>query len=237
MSAGIDLRSECLRLRDLRPADEDAYCAIYTSPVLTRYLGVDRYEPASAAASFLSALTQQGAPRRHRYTLAITAPDDDTLHGLIGLLVEDYGSNAMITGLVIRPGTPVAGRGAQAGRLLMAYGFGRLGLHRIWAGHRSDHVRMREVMIEAGFEPEATLRELFQTAGRWHDVTTYAALDHVWRRTAGDAERAVLDAGAGAGAGANADAAAASAPLPAQQRLTDVVLVAAGPRAAVPEPA
>jgi [ribosomal protein S5]-alanine N-acetyltransferase len=214
MSAGIDLRGEYLRLRDLRPADQDAYCAIYTSPVLTRYLGVDRCSPEKAAAAFRSALAQRDAPSRRRYTLAITAPGDDTMHGIIGLLVEDYGSNAMITGLVIRPGTPVAGHGARAGRLLMAHGFGALGLHRIWAGHRSDHHRMRDVMLDAGFHPEATLQELFHTAGRWHDVTTYAALDHRWRHTASPAERAILDG--------------AITPLPAQQHSGDMVAVAAG---------
>jgi ribosomal-protein-alanine N-acetyltransferase len=193
MNPGIDLRSGYLRLRELHPADRDAYCAIYTSPVLTRYLGVDRCDPEQAANSFRNALAQQSTPGRRRYTLAITAAGDETMHGIIGLLVEDYGSNAMVTGLVIRPGTPVAGYGPQAGRLLMAYGFGPLGLHRIWAGHRSDHHRMRDVMLEAGFHPEATLRELFHTAGRWHDVTTYAALNHQWRHTASTTERAILD--------------------------------------------
>jgi RimJ/RimL family protein N-acetyltransferase len=192
MNAEINLSGAYLRLRDLRPADEDAYCAIYTSPVLTRFLGVDRCSPQSAATAFLGALTQRSSPHRHRYTFAITAVGDDTMHGTIGLLLEDYGSNAMVTGLVIRPGAPVAGYGAQAARLMMAHGFGPLGLHRIWAGHRSDHVRMRELMLEAGFHPEATLRDLFHTAGRWHDVTTYAALSHQWRLTASAGERAIL---------------------------------------------
>jgi len=187
-----DLRGELLRLRELRPADLDAFCAIYTSTVLTRFLGVDRHSQEQAANSFQCCLTQRDETRRRRYTLAITEPDDGPMHGIIGLLLEDYGSNAMITGLVIRPGTPVAGQGAQAGRLLMAYGFGVLGLHRIWAGHRSDHHRMRQVMLEAGFHPEATLRELFHTGGLWHDVTTYAALEHDWRRGASPAEKAIL---------------------------------------------
>jgi ribosomal-protein-alanine N-acetyltransferase len=190
---GIELRSPDLRLRELRPVDQGTYHAIHTSPVLTRYLGVDRHSPDQAAASFQRVLGQRYETPRRRYTMAITAPDDEAMHGVIGLLVEDYGSNGMITGLVIRPGAPVAGCGAQAGRLLLAYGFGQLGLHRIWAGHRSDHVRMREVMLEAGFEPEATLRELFRTSGRWHDVTTYAAVDHRWRRTATPAESSILD--------------------------------------------
>lgn len=215
MSTGVDVRSEYVRLRELRPADEAAYCAIYTSPVLPRYLGVDRCDPERAAGKFRNALTERSTPGRRRYSLAITAPDGDTMHGIIGLLVEDYGSNAMVTGLVIRPGTPVAGCGAQAGRLVMAHGFGPLGLHRIWAGHRSDHLRMREVMLEAGFHPEATLRELFQTAGRWHDVTTYAALSHQWRLTASPAERAVLDGGP-------------SASLPARRQMQDALAVAAG---------
>ncbi|MFD5149158.1 GNAT family N-acetyltransferase [Streptomyces sp. NPDC058401] len=60
----------------------------------------------------------------------------------------------------------------EAGRLLMAYGFGHLGLHRIWAGHRSDHHRMATVMHAAGLRPEATLNQLFRTQGIWHDVTT-----------------------------------------------------------------
>ena len=190
---GVELRSPQLRLRELRPADQGPYHAIHTSPVLTRYLGVERHTPEQAAAAFQRTLGQRYDVPRRRYTMAITAPDDDVMHGIIGLLVEDYGSNAMITGLVIRPGAPVAGRGAQAGRLLLAYGFGPLGLHRIWAGHRSDHLRMREVMLEAGFEPEATLRELFRTSGRWHDVTTYAAVDHRWRHTASLAESSILD--------------------------------------------
>ncbi|MEU9394519.1 GNAT family protein [Streptomyces sp. NPDC048324] len=74
----------------------------------------------------------------------------------------------------------------------MAHGFGPLGLHRIWAGHRADHTHMRDVMLAAGLRPEATLRELFHTQGLWHDVTTYAALAHEWRRSATPAEQAVL---------------------------------------------
>lgn len=192
---GVELRSEHLRLRELRQADHDTYLAIHTSPVLTRYLGVDRHTDEQAEASFQRALGQRYDAPRRRFTMAITAPDDEVMHGVIGLLLEDYGSNGMVTGLVIRPGAPVAGRGAEAGRLLLAYGFGPLGLHRIWAGHRSDHVRMREVMLAVGFEPEATLKELFRTSGRWHDVTTYAAVDHRWRPTASPEESEILTSG------------------------------------------
>ncbi|WP_061297741.1 GNAT family N-acetyltransferase [Herbidospora cretacea] len=171
----IDLRGPDVRLRSLRPSDLKVYTQVYTSAVLTRYLGVDRMDDDRARATFLAGLRSD-----RRITLAVTEPDDDAVHGLIGLLLEDYGSNAMITGLVLLPGSPVQGRGAQAGRLLIDYAFTSLGIHRVWAWRRRDHGLMERIMLDAGLRPEATLRQLFRTQGRWHDVTTYAALSHEW---------------------------------------------------------
>ncbi|MFE2145143.1 GNAT family N-acetyltransferase [Streptomyces sp. NPDC059456] len=196
-----ELLGERVRLRELRVTDHRTFERIHTHPLLTRYLGVDRMDPCQAHETFVRTLAQPHAHPRRRYTLAVATPDDDTMLGTIGLLVEDYGSNAMITGLVLLPDSPLRGQGHEAGRLLMAYGFGPLGLHRIWAGHRADHPRMAEVMQAAGLRPEATLRQLFRTQGSWHDVTTYAALAPEWTRRAGVHERAILAAAVGDGAG------------------------------------
>ncbi|WP_405525774.1 GNAT family N-acetyltransferase [Streptomyces avidinii] len=86
----------------------------------------------------------------------------------------------------------MAGHGHE-GRLLMAFGFGRLGLHRIWAGHRSDHPRMADVMHAAGLRREAMLRRLFRTQGCRRDVTTYAAVAPEWKLQVAEAELAILD--------------------------------------------
>ncbi|MFJ4675859.1 GNAT family N-acetyltransferase [Kitasatospora sp. NPDC088783] len=188
-----DLHGEHLRLRELRAGDHPRYERIMTSRVLTRYLGTDRMDAARAHDAFAAALAQPLARPRRTYTLAVCAPDDDTMLGTAGLLVEDYGSNAMLTSVVLLPGSPVVGHAHETGRLLMAYGFGPLGLHRIWAGHRTDHDHMPPVMHAAGLTREATLRQLFRTRGCWHDVTTYAALAPDWKRQATPAELAILD--------------------------------------------
>ncbi|MCF3120156.1 GNAT family N-acetyltransferase [Streptomyces arenae] len=188
-----ELRGEHLRLRELHAGDHEAFARILTHRVLTRYLGIDRMDAAQAHDTFAQCLAQPHTHPRRKYTLAICAPDDDTMVGTMGLLVEDYGSNAMLTALVLLPGAPVHGHGHEAGRLLMAYGFGHLGLHRIWAGHRSDHHRMSQVMHTAGLRPEATLRQLFRTQGCWHDVTTYAAVAPEWKAQATETELAILD--------------------------------------------
>ncbi|MFG2621283.1 GNAT family N-acetyltransferase [Streptomyces sp. NPDC048507] len=188
-----ELRGARLRLRELHADDHAAFARILTHRVLTRYLGIDRMDAGQAHDTFARSLAQRHTDPRRRYTLAVCSPDDDALIGTMGLLVEDYGSNAMLTSLVLLPGAPVRGHGHEAGRLLMAYGFGHLGLHRIWAGHRSDHQFMPQVMHAAGLRPEATLRQLFRTQGCWHDVTTYAAVAPEWKLQATPAELAILD--------------------------------------------
>ncbi|CAM5645590.1 hypothetical protein SAVIM338S_06384 [Streptomyces avidinii] len=191
-----ELRGEHLRLRELRAGDHEPFARILTHPVLTRYLGTDPMDESQAHDAFARSLAQPHADPRRRYTLAVRTPQDDRLIGTVGLLVEDYGSNAMLTGLVLLPDAPVQGHAHEAGRLLMAYGFGRLGLHRIWAGHRSDHHQMPQVMHAGGLRPEATLRQLFRTKGCWHDVTTYAAVAPEWKLQATAAELDVMDGAA-----------------------------------------
>ncbi|MEV3859820.1 GNAT family protein [Streptomyces sp. NPDC050095] len=187
-----ELHGEHLWLREMRATDLAPFERIHTHPLLTRYLGIDRMDARQAQDAFAQCLAQPYTHPRRKHTLAVCPPGQDDMVGTMGLLVEEYGRNAMLTSLVLLPDAPVRGHGHEAGRLLMAYGFGPLGLHRIWAGHRADHTRMGAVMLAAGLHPEATLRELFHTQGHWHDVTTYAALAPAWTARATAAERAIL---------------------------------------------
>ncbi|MEV6657700.1 GNAT family N-acetyltransferase [Nocardia fluminea] len=188
----VELVGARLRLRDLRAGDLGVYQRIFTDPNLTRYMGTDSLGVRAAAASFDAALRARGDSPRRKYTLAITAPGADTMVGTISLLVEDYGSNAMIGGLVVVPEGALRAGGIEAGRLLAAFAFGPLGIHRVWAGHRHDHPVMDTVMAGVGLTPEARLRQLYRTQGRWRDVCTYAALRPEWAAAATPVERRIL---------------------------------------------
>jgi [ribosomal protein S5]-alanine N-acetyltransferase len=169
-----------IALRELRADDLGTFIRIYTDPAITRYLGFDCMNAVQAQAAFAQCLLQQAAVPRRRYTLAITGQADDAMAGVIGLLIEDYGSNAMVTGLAIMPESPVCGRALEATRLLVSYGFRELGLNRIWAGRRHDHHRMHPFLTRCGLRQEAYLRQLFRTQGQWHDVVTYATVSAEW---------------------------------------------------------
>ncbi|NEW40000.1 GNAT family N-acetyltransferase [Nocardia cyriacigeorgica] len=188
----VELVGARLRLRDLRAGDLGVYQRIFTDPHLTKYMGTDSMDDQAAAESFGAALRCCCESRRRKYTLAITAPGADTMVGTISLLVEEFGSNAMIGGLVVLPEGKLRAGGSEAGRLLIAFAFGPLGIHRVWAGHRHDHPAMHTVMSGAGLTPEARLRQLYRTQGQWHDVCTYAALRPEWAATATAAEHRIL---------------------------------------------
>ncbi|MFE1594900.1 GNAT family N-acetyltransferase [Nocardia sp. NPDC058705] len=188
----VELVGARLRLRELRAGDLGVYQRIFTDPQLTRYMGTDSLGVQAAASSFEAAVGSRAESPRRKYTLAITASDADTMVGTIGLLVEDFGSNAMIGGLVVVPEGTLRAGGIEAGRLIAAFAFGPLGIHRVWAGHRQDHPVMDTVMSGVGLTPEARLRQLYRTQGRWRDVCTYAAVRPEWAATATPAERRIL---------------------------------------------
>jgi RimJ/RimL family protein N-acetyltransferase len=75
------------------------------------------------------------------------------------------------------------GIGQEALRLLMAYGFERLGLHKLWLVHYADNARMRHIAGKLGFREEGRLRDEYFHAGGWHDMVRHAILRHEWTPT------------------------------------------------------
>ncbi|WP_018350338.1 GNAT family N-acetyltransferase [Longispora albida] len=75
------------------------------------------------------------------------------------------------------------GRGliGEAVRLVLDFGFGTLGLHRIHATTRPDNMASRRVLERAGMRLEGHHREDTLVRGEWEDSVHYALLarDHV----------------------------------------------------------
>ncbi|GAA1413129.1 GNAT family N-acetyltransferase [Catellatospora coxensis] len=168
-------------LRELSEQDLPALTRLYTDPELTQFMGFDRLAADEVPEALDAHLAAARRTPRTQYTLAITVDGSPDLVGVVRLLVEEYGRNAMLGGLIVIPESPGVGRGVTASRLLMAYGFGPLALHRIWGGRRIDYLRMHERMTRLGLVQEGFMRELFHTHGVWHDVVSYSVLAHEWK--------------------------------------------------------
>ncbi|MBB5873329.1 RimJ/RimL family protein N-acetyltransferase [Allocatelliglobosispora scoriae] len=180
-------------LRELQDEDLPALTRLYTDPELTQFMGFDQLTAEAVPGALHAHLVAARREPRTQYTLAITVDSSPDLVGVVRLLVEEYGRNAMLGGLIVIPESAGVGRGVEASRLLMAYGFGPLGLHRIWGGRRTDYLRMHDRMTRLGLHQEGFMRELFHTHGVWHDVISYSVLAHEWKPDG--AEVAIMEAG------------------------------------------
>lgn len=72
------------------------------------------------------------------------------------------------------------GYGAEAIGLLLEYGFGTLGLHRVALEVVELNERGIRCYEKCGFRREGTRRQSRWWAGRWWNVHEYAILEHEW---------------------------------------------------------
>jgi RimJ/RimL family protein N-acetyltransferase len=86
--------------------------------------------------------------------------------------------------LQIRLGDPAArgqGFGTAAVRLLAAFGFEDLNLHRIYLNVFADNLRAQACYAKAGFVEEGRAREAAWIGGRWVDQVTMGLLRSDWK--------------------------------------------------------
>jgi GNAT superfamily N-acetyltransferase len=72
------------------------------------------------------------------------------------------------------------GLGTEATRLIVGYGFERLGLHRISLEVYAFNPRARRAYEKAGFRAECVLRESLRYNGEWIDATVMSVLAPEW---------------------------------------------------------
>ncbi len=76
------------------------------------------------------------------------------------------------------------GLGTDAIRVLCRFGFGELGLHRIWARCFSFNPACARSLEKCGFRPEGVQRQALFRNGQWHDIQTWGLLEQEWQPTA-----------------------------------------------------
>jgi RimJ/RimL family protein N-acetyltransferase len=86
---------------------------------------------------------------------------------------------------LLGPGGRDRGLGTEAARMIVGYGFERLGLHRISLEVYSFNPRARRVYDNIGFIAEGVLRETLRWDGGWIDATVMSILAPEWSRHRG----------------------------------------------------
>ncbi len=123
----------------------------------------------------------QGERPRTKYQLAIVLRTEGQLIGTCGIRMETADFRRANIGYEIAPTYWGKGYATEAARAIVAFGFGELRLHRIWARCVAENAASYRVLEKVGMRREGRLREEEWMKGRWWDTLVYGILDHEWR--------------------------------------------------------
>lgn len=178
--APFSLPHASIRLRPIGENDVDAIMTWINDPEITRNFAAFS-EPISREQE-LAFIRRMRASRLDRLFAIERVGEDGPLIGTAGLHQIYWPARNGRLGLMIGRRTEQGrGLGQEALRLLVAYGFSRLGLHKLWLVHYADNGRMRHIAGKLGFQQEGVLRDEYFHAERWHDMVRHAILEPEWR--------------------------------------------------------
>lgn len=111
-----------------------------------------------------------------RLDLAVVDNATGACVGEVVLNMYDAGSSSCNFRTLFGPDGRDRGLGTEAARLIVAYSFDELGLHRISLEVYAFNPRARRAYENAGFIAEGTLRDALRFDGAWIDATVMSML-------------------------------------------------------------
>jgi len=173
------LRGERVWLRPLEPRDMPAYVAGINDTEVGGMAGYRWPETVEEATAWLE---------RHRekshsggaFFFAVCELGDDRFIGTTWFKeVNKIDGNAELA-IYMDKDHIGSGWGADAQRTLLAFGFGTLGLERIWLTVNADNGRAIRSYEKVGFRREGVMRRAFRVEGQLGDVVMMAILRDEW---------------------------------------------------------
>lgn len=164
-----------IKLRDLRPEDQDQVLRWRNLPDVRRWMYTDHViGPEEHAAWFRDALTN---PSKKYWV--ITWQQCDV--GLANLGQIDYGNRRCTWGLYIADAqTRGHGIGASAASFMLDYVFSELALERLWCEVLSTNVTAIAAYRSLGMKREGLLRRHVTKSDGSHDVVVMGILREEW---------------------------------------------------------
>jgi RimJ/RimL family protein N-acetyltransferase len=174
------LRGGGLVLRPVRPEDAEALLAATEDAENMRLTGT----PGRFSVEQLRAHYRNVAAADDRVDFAITAADDPHSRWLGEAVLKNIDRANRCAGFRISLGGASQygrGLGTQATRLVLAFAFSALDLHRVELEVYDFNPRARHVYEKVGFVVEGVRRDALWWDGAWHGAVMMAILAPEWR--------------------------------------------------------
>jgi RimJ/RimL family protein N-acetyltransferase len=166
----------------LRPLTEDDVPAVHRllgDMKVIRYMLFPLFDEQAARDFVRESAADSDGQRGPSLVRAIVFADSGILVGLCGLVLDRDRLQGEAWYL-LDPDYWGKGLATEAGRHLLAYGFGPLGLHRMWAMCLPQNPASARVLRKLGMRREGYLRKHLRIHGVWRDCFLYAMLREEW---------------------------------------------------------
>ena len=177
MTSFLPIGTERLVLRDFTMEDTPAVHRYGSDPDVVRYMPWGPNTWTDTQEFVRRKLDDQRADPRRRFDLAVTLASSGELIGACGLSIISTERRQGAIGYVYRRDVWGRGYATEAARALVALGFDRLGMHRIFSYVDVDNVASARVLEKAGMQREGLVRHDVQMRGEWRDSYLYAILE------------------------------------------------------------
>ncbi len=170
-----------LLLREFREGDWQTVLEYQRDPLYLRYNPWTHRTEVDARNFVRLFIAWQEEQPRTKFQFAIILKEQARLIGNCGIRMRSLDAHEADIGYELDSSYWGQGYATEAARALLAFGFGELRLHRIWAYCIAENVASARVLQKIGMQREGRLREKEWMKSRWWDTLVYAILDHEWQ--------------------------------------------------------
>lgn len=176
----MQLTTNRLTLREYVEQDWQAVFTYQSDPNYLQYYPWHNRTINDAQAFVQKLIFWQREKPRLKFQLAVVLAEHDQLIGSCGVRMKQANSHQAELGYEIDPAYWGQGYATEAARKMLAFGFGELRLHRIWATCLLENVASARVLGKLGLQQEGRLREHRWMKGRWWDSLVFSILEQEW---------------------------------------------------------
>ncbi|MGH3614661.1 MAG: GNAT family N-acetyltransferase [Pseudonocardia sp.] len=174
----VELACGPVRLREFAASDLDRVHALVGDDAVAHTLSFDTRSRQQAESMLTGVLDRARHHPRTEYYLAICRNSDGLLVGFVRLGLGDV--RAAKLGYAVHREHWRQGYAHHASRMMIDFGFQKLGLHRISAAVGPDNTASLTGLDKHGFTFEGRIRDHVFTNGAWRDSLLYSLLEPEW---------------------------------------------------------
>jgi RimJ/RimL family protein N-acetyltransferase len=166
-------------LRQLEARDLSDLLAVFGDPYVAKYWGGELLGSLEEAQQLLAQITT-GIEQRQFFQWAIALKPEDSVVGTCTLFALNQRHRRAELGFALKRSHWGRGLGTEAVRVLVAFAFGRMGLHRLEADTDPRNDASRKLLSRLGFREEGYLRERYFTMAEVQDAVFFGLLRSEW---------------------------------------------------------